>query len=150
MTDFERLVDEVNTYTKKFRGINLEPFELGPLYDLFPCKDTNNLNAKLGWNQTWPSNGKPGIYVFLSENGEVLYVGKSSSNSTVSARLSAYCAYGEDKKCKLKHDSWKVEPRYVWIVGVPNITWFEAAALEEYLIRNLSPSENKIGIEKSR
>lgn len=35
---------------------------------------------------------------------------------------------------------------YVATVAVPEISIFEAAALEEFLIRNLEPCENKMGL----
>ncbi len=143
LEDVKRMIER---FEAVYRGANLEKFEQGPLYDLFPEKVPRPFDCERGWPQTWPSNGKPGVYVFLDDHLEILYIGKSSANSTVSARLASYCEYGTNRTCHLKHKTWKKSPSYVWIVGVPNETWFEAAALEEYLIRNLSTAENVVGI----
>ena len=129
----------------------LDAFSIEPPYDLFPSEPEGSLECGGKWNDTWPSNGMPGIYAFLDREGNVLYIGKSSMNSSVSARLGAYCAYESDRKrCKLKHDGWRVKPRYVWIVGIAKSTSFEAAALEEFLIRELNPVDNINGRSESR
>ncbi len=104
------------------------------------------LHAELKWNETWPSNGQAGVYAFLDGAGALVYIGKSSMKSSVSARLNAYASYGPDKSCKLKHDGWIDQPRYEFIIGVPRTTSFEAAALEEFLIREIPTSDNVNGV----
>jgi hypothetical protein len=144
------LKDKVSEYCISYRHPKMGNFSSGPLYDLFPDQVGGLIEADCKWNDTWPSNGKAGVYAFLDVEGRVIYIGKSSMKSSVSARLSSYCQYGPDKKCKLKQDGWKVQPRYVWIVGVPTETSFEAAALEEFLIREIFTSDNVNGISKPR
>ncbi|GGX73787.1 hypothetical protein [Saccharospirillum salsuginis] len=137
---------KVAEYCSRYRHPGMDMFSSGPLYDLFPERDDGVLKAEHRWNDTWPSNGKAGIYTFLDVHGRVIYIGKSSMKSSVSVRLSSYCQYGPDKKCVLKHDQWTVQPRYVWIVGVPKETSFEAAALEEFLIREITTTDNRNGV----
>ncbi|RQW71178.1 GIY-YIG nuclease family protein [Halomonas sp. YLB-10] len=146
---FDDLKAKVDEYCSCYRHPKMGDLSSGPLYDLFPEREGGALKAKCCWNDTWPSNGKAGIYAFLDDDGRVVYIGKSSMKSSVSARLNSYCQYGQNKKCKLKHDHWKVQPRYVWIVGVPNETSFEAAALEEFLIREIVTSCNVNGVSAS-
>jgi hypothetical protein len=145
MSNLEDLKKAIEFFEANYRGSNLNSFKHGPLYDLFPEKQLSALPCDEHWPNTWPCNGKPGIYTFLDGTGSILYIGKSSANSNVSARLSNYCEYGEKRRCKLKNRTWSIEPRYVWIVGVPPDSWFESAALEEYLIRELSPKDNIVG-----
>lgn len=140
---------KVAEYCSRYRHPDMADFSSGPLYDLFPERESGAFRAEYRWNDTWPSNGKAGIYAFLDADGRVVYIGKSSMKSSVSARLSSYCQYGPSKTCKLKQDQWKVPPRYVWIVGVPTETPFEAAALEEFLIREISTSDNVNGVSAS-
>jgi hypothetical protein len=142
----EDLTDKVDEYCAKYRHPDLEAFTLGPLYDLFPGQAGGKLHADLKWNETWPSNGQAGVYAFLDGSGSLVYIGKSSMKSSVSARLNAYTSYGPEKSCKLKHDGWIVQPRYVFIIGVPRTTSFEAAALEEFLIREIPTSDNVNGV----
>ena len=142
----EDLKDKVAEYCANYRHPGLEEFTLGPLYDLFPGQAGGTLHAKHKWNETWPSNGQAGVYAFLNDAGALVYIGKSSMKSSVSARLNAYTSYGPEKSCKLKHDRWIVKPRYVFIIGVPRTTSFEAAALEEFLIREIPTSDNVNGI----
>jgi hypothetical protein len=148
LKDLRTKVDE---YSKKYRHPSLKGFSFAPPYDLFPNDPGGLMVCEKKWNDTWPNNGMVGVYAFLDREGNVIYIGKSSMNSSVSARLSAYCGYDSDrKKCRLKHDGWIENPRYVWIVGVPQDSSFEAAALEEYLISEIQPTDNINGITKSR
>ncbi|WP_288367880.1 hypothetical protein [uncultured Marinobacter sp.] len=142
----EDLKDIVAEYCANYRHPDLEDFTLGPLYDLFPGQAGGMLHAELKWNETWPSNGQAGVYAFLDGAGALVYIGKSSMKSSVSARLNAYASYGPDKSCKLKHDGWIDQPRYEFIIGVPRTTSFEAAALEEFLIREIPTSDNVNGV----
>ena len=144
----DNLKNKVAEYCASYRHPDMEDFNLGPLYDLFPEQDGGSVRAERIWNETWPSNGLSGVYAFLDGDGTVIYIGKSSMKSSVSARLNAYCGYGPEKKCKLKHEGWSIQPRYVWIVGVPGATPFEAAALEEFLIREISTFDNVNGVGK--
>ncbi|MEX1215975.1 hypothetical protein [Saccharospirillum sp.] len=139
------LKGKVEEYCTRYRHPEMAEFNSGPLYDLFPEKENGALIAEHRWSDTWPSNGKAGIYTFIDGEGRVVYIGKSSMKSSVSARLNSYCKYGPGKICRLI-GNWKVQPRYVWIIGVPAETAFEAAALEEFLIREITTSDNKNGI----
>jgi len=142
---FAELKDAVSEYCEGYRNPKLEPFALGELYDLFPQQSNGKLQTSLGWNDTWPNNGKAGVYIFLDTDGKVLYIGKASMKRSVSARLSDYCTYDSDRRCKLVHSNWSATPKYVWIVGMPVSSPFEAPSLEEYLIRELDPPDNRNG-----
>ncbi|EDZ65766.1 hypothetical protein NOC27_2446 [Nitrosococcus oceani AFC27] len=99
------------------------------------------------WPEIWPHAARAGIYAFLNEDSEVIYVGKASLRNSLGARISSYCGYGADRECRF-YGEWRSPPRYVLVVAVPDETRFEAPALEEYLIRELQPSDNSAGIER--
>ncbi len=145
MAKFKDLVSSVSEYANRFRHPDLPHFEIGPAYDLSPEKGATAMECLRKWPDTWTNNNNPGIYAFLDHDLNVVYIGKSSMSSFLGARLSSYCGYDEEKRCKLKHTGWTVLPRYVWTVGVPSELAFEAPALEEFLITKLKPTDNVTG-----
>jgi len=144
LTDFSAAVRE---YEEKYRSPSMSPFEISEPYDLFPDKGGPAVQCAGKWPEKWPHADSAGIYVFLNDNLEVVYVGKASFRSVLGARLSSYCGHAPDKSCHLYH-KWTSMPRYVVTVAVPNDTRFEAPALEEYLIERLQPSDNSTGIDR--
>lgn len=117
---------------------------LSGLYDLFPESPT--MDARLmpahRWNEQWEYSEAPGVYVMFDANGKCLYVGTAWK---LGNRLGRYFKY-EGGRCAIKPDckvaQWDNKPRYVATVGVPAEVWFEAAALEQYLIEKLKPCYN--------
>jgi excinuclease UvrABC nuclease subunit len=87
--------------------------------------------------------------MILNRELEVLYVGKASQGP-IGGRLAHYFKYNPDRKtCRVVHagpGGWSSPPIYVVGVAVPDELAFEAAALEEYLIRELQPSDNTLGV----
>lgn len=139
------LINAVLEYSERYRHPGLPLYRLGPVYDLYPNEVKAATNCELGWPETWPNSDQAGVYAFLDGELNVIYVGKSSMNSFLGARLSSYCRYDEFRNCELKHSGWTVKPRYVWTAGMPEELAFEAPALEEYLIRKLQPTDNMAG-----
>lgn len=133
-TQFNDDLELVNEYSEKYRGKHLGEFKISAIYDLFPdSKDT------YGWFHEWPNNGKYVIYLIMDENQDVIYVGESTN---IGNRLGNYFQKSEDKSCKIIHN-WDKIPRYVCTIAVPSETWFERLALEEFLIYNVQPIDNK-------
>lgn len=142
LSDFYVALDE---YRNDFRRSDLRDLKVAGLYDLFPERELVATERRFNWPESWPNSDMAGIYVFLATDLEILYIGKTSMNSFLGARLATYCGYAEDNTCRLKHTGWTVEPRYVLTVGVPDDMPFEAPALEECLISKLKPLDNKSG-----
>lgn len=133
-TQLNKVLELVNEYAVKYRSKNLGKFDISDIYDLFPdSKDT------YGWFNEWPNNGRYGIYLIMDKDKNVIYVGESSN---IGKRLSNYFQISEDKSCKIIHE-WIKKPRYVCTIAVPSETWFERLALEEFLIYNVQPIDNK-------
>lgn len=151
MADLHALKQAVERYDAECRNPAMGQFSVGPLYDLFPEKGEGTESCEVSWPTMWPNCHDAGVYALLDEQLNVLYIGKASLRSSIGGRLSSYCAYRSDKTCRLKHDGyWTKTPRYAWSVAVPETTPFEAPALEEFLIRELQPSDNTAGITSAR
>ena len=90
MPTLDDLNNEIHEFDEKYRSgnLNLSP---SPIYDLHKDQ-SNNQGAEPGWPDTWPNNGKRGIYAILSGN-EVLYIGKASLGP-IGGRLGSYFRYG--------------------------------------------------------
>jgi|SRR5690606_33756384 len=140
---------EVRTYQEHYRSPALTPFEIAAPYDLFPERGAGSFSCQRQWPNSWLHPMRAGVYAFFSEDAKLLYIGKASFRSSISARLATYCGYqeGPGSPCKLSNH-WKGSPRYVVIVAVPEETRFEASALEEFLISKLQPPENSVGLDR--
>ena len=133
-TQLKDVLELINEYSEKYRGENLEKFIISDIYKLFP-----ESSDCYGWPNEWPNNGRYGVYLIMDIDQNVIYVGESSN---IGNRLSDYFQYSEDKSCKIIHN-WSATPKYVCTIAVPSETWFERLALEEFLIYNVQPIDNK-------
>jgi excinuclease UvrABC nuclease subunit len=100
-------------------------------------------NLKDDWPKTWPDNEKPGVYVLLDEQKEILYIGKSSV--CIGSRLNAHFHYAQNRNECIPYSDALSNIRFIWTVGFPRDKWFLSTALEEFLIAELDPKLNKVG-----
>jgi len=145
MSKIDDLINEIIVYEKKYRNQDMKPYGKGVYYDLKPDLPTD-LVVEAKWPAKWPHLNDAGIYAFISENLEILYIGKASNNNGLGYRIDSYVSYDKNRDCKL-NDQWKGEPRFVFIFAVPSDSRFEAPALEEYLISKIRTRNNKIGTQ---
>lgn len=131
----------VEIFQNQYRHPQLDSFVVSGLYDLFPDKETTH-SVSAQWPDEWLNNGKAGVYLFLDEELNVVYIGKADS---LGRRLYDYCRSNQNSKCILQHTTWKVTPRFLVTVGMAKETWFENSSLESYLIRNVPTSDNVVG-----
>lgn len=117
------LADLVRGYCEQYRNPQLPPFVV------------HDAHTMTSWYRT-PESSKPGCYVFYSEGGEILYVGKASLRSYVGARL----AFHDRQKPRAL---WRERATAVQFVSVTEA--FEAPSLEEFLIERLRPAGNVRG-----
>ena len=138
------LTEKLEYYCTHFRGPDMPNLEMSGLYDLFPNSD--DTECEYHWPEDWPFVESPGVYFVFDAEMQVIYIGKASMNSWFGNRLHTYFRSGDDKKCVvLNADSWKGEPRFVAVIPMDAKYRFEAPALEEYLITELKPIDNKVG-----
>jgi len=86
--DLKRVLDEFNNKHQRPHG----KLALTSLFDISTQPRT----------ASWPSNGKPGVYVFLDSDKFITYIGKASDN--IGSRLSARFYVSWESKTKESSD----------------------------------------------
>lgn len=94
-------------------------------------------------SQSFPNSADAGVYIFTDCDDHVLYIGKASG---LGQRIGqGYIGKGIDGSAVLK--GLKVAgARGLQTIPVEPKFYFMAPAIEEYLIREISPPNNKVGI----
>jgi hypothetical protein len=113
------------------------------MYALFPEEGRADF-VESRWNEPFPNADRKGVYLIFSRTGMLLYVGKASMGASIGGRLGTY--FAGKNECRLLFTDWTERPTYIATIAVPQGLGFEAAALEEYLIKNLKPCDNNLGI----
>jgi len=126
----------LDTFNEKYRGPAIHPVELSPRYDLSRDWIARKPEGK------FPFSHFPGVYVFVDETEDVVYVGKASNNNTLGQRVSSYFkGVGGGKAVARLAVCEKV--RFVHTIKVSES--FFSAAVEEFLIQRLDPTLNRHG-----
>lgn len=126
----------VKRFSEKYRHPDLPEINQSPIYSL-KCQLETKIKADLFWPDTWPNCEKRGVYAIFSED-ELLYIGKASLQN-LGSRLSCYFIYSKDRLSGIpkKEHIWSKTPTNIVTWAVPDGCFFEASALEEFLIFNL-------------
>jgi hypothetical protein len=138
MEDLDLLRNKIEEYNRKFRKIELPPIKEGKVYSLNKEQKIDGAEPTLFWPDVWDNNDRKGIYGIFHHR-TLLYIGKASQQ-TLGHRLGDYFRYGSEKYICVtnpKH-TWSKEPTHVITWAVPDEMFFEASALEEFLIYELS------------
>lgn len=126
MASLHQLKELVSRFENKYRGQNLEKFKFVEPY-------------QLGCGQFWPQvmTTHKGVYGIF-HNDELLYVGKVSGKTRVLChRMNDYFIIRDDFSYGGSKYNWTKEPTHFVAWGVPDDSFFEASALEEFLIDSL-------------
>ncbi len=89
---------------------------------------------------SWPSNENPGVYVFLDSHKNITYIGKASFDNCIGGRLNS--------RFDTKWNSKKPESEgcnYITTIALPKELAFEAPAIEEFLLKELTTRSNRVG-----
>ncbi|WPC73045.1 GIY-YIG nuclease family protein [Vibrio porteresiae] len=144
LQQIQYLIDE---YQRLYRNLNLAPFVRGEIYSLYNRDRSSVVEAKLFWPETWPLCDRYGIYAIFADE-LLLYIGKASLQP-LGNRLGSYFRYSEDRQSGIPKNGhvWTRMPTHVVTWAVPTESFFEASALEEYLIFNLGELlvDNELG-----
>ena len=91
-------------------------------------------------------DSSPGVYRMLDAESRVLYVGKASQQA-IGYRLSSYFKKVDGICSIAQGHSWSSPPTHVVTWAVPDLMFFEASALEEYVIHQLKDElpDNTVG-----
>lgn len=117
--------------------------EVGEPYALVPKEASDGI--KLQWNAEWANSKRSGVYVILSADETVLYIGKAWF---IGRRLGDHFRKGPQGECTSpKGYRWSKPPVYVITIAVPEDKRFMATCLEEYLIEKLRPLDNTMGMK---
>jgi len=126
MANLQDLKSLVLEFENNYRGPNLELFQYVKPY-------------KLGCGDFWPlvMTTHRGIYGIF-HNNELLYIGKVTGKTRVLChRMNDYFTIHNDFSYGGAKDNWTKEPTHFVAWGVPDKSFFEASALEEFLIDRL-------------
>ncbi|MDW3058299.1 hypothetical protein [Vibrio sp. 1978] len=129
MARLDDLIELVDEYQVRFRHPDMMPFTFVPEFDLNVIDPVCPVNA-----------AKKGVYViFCGER--VIYIGKSS------AQKKAIWHRIVDHIYSSKKSKWSDQATHFVAWAVPDETFFEASALEEFLIYRLKSElpNNRIG-----
>ncbi|MEZ8493868.1 hypothetical protein AB6C81_16645 [Vibrio splendidus] len=137
MANFQKLQLALDEFNREFPRPNMAMLALSEEYNIL--KDFRN---------SYPGASYPGVYAIFDVSGELLRLGKASCNSTIGARLSTYFRWHDvDYIGVNKHEGYE-NAKIIRTIKIPNERAFEAPALEEFLIRKLSPKFNTLGCTK--
>lgn len=126
MANLSELIDLVTEFETKYRGPNLEKFKYVEPYEL-------------GCGQFWPqvTTTHRGVYGIFSGE-DLLYIGKVTGKTRVIChRMNDYFEIKSDFSYGGSKHNWSQSPTHFVAWGVPDDTFFEASALEEFLIDRL-------------
>ena len=147
MATLENIQSKIESYSKKYRREGLEPIQPGDVYSLNKYISITGVTPKLYWPDSWPLSNRRGIYAIFSHE-QVLYIGKASQQP-MGNRLSSYFKTGEEKHiCVIAPGhTWSKPPTHVATWAVPDHMFFEASALEEFLINEFKNElpDNSLG-----
>ena len=136
MASLEDINKLVLRFSSEYRRADLPEIRRSEIYSLFTDK-TKVPDAKLFWPDTWPNCNQRGIYAIFSDL-DLLYIGKASLQD-LGYRIGSYFAYSQDRQSAVpkKGHIWSKPPTSIVTWAVPEKLFFEATALEEFLIFNL-------------
>ena len=135
MATFQDVETLVKEFEGRYRGNNLPPFELLDKYE-FGCK----LSCP-------PLAARRGVYAIFCDE-KLLYIGKASSpNSAIWHRIYTHINFDDNFDYIGVRGTWSLKPSHFIGWAVPDESFFEASALEEFLIYQLRDElpDNRVG-----
>ncbi len=98
-------------------------------------------------HRTWPGATQPGLYVFVNEHDELLYIGKASCTRALGHRLGHYFS-GRTLDTFTIADGNAAGATCVITIPLPPDHAFEAPAVEEFLLTRVATRGNKNGARR--
>lgn len=146
MASLEDIDKLILRFSSEYRRADLPKIRRSEIYSLFANK-SKVPDAKLFWPDTWPNCSERGVYAIFSDH-ELLYIGKASLQD-LGYRVGSYFVYSQDRQSAVPKSghTWSKPPTSIVTWAVPEDLFFEASALEEFLIFNLKNQlpDNTVG-----
>jgi hypothetical protein len=146
MASLEDISNLIVRFSSEYRNPELPKIRRSEIYSLFTGK-SKVPDAKLYWPESWPNSSDRGVYAIFSGD-ELLYVGKASLQD-LGYRIGSYFIYSPDRLSAVPRNghTWSKPPTSIVTWAVPKYLFFEASALEEFLIFNLKGElpDNTVG-----
>ena len=136
--------DKLQRTLAQYASRRVPAFEVKVYGLLAEQDDPSGFAMDARWPSEYPHGKRRGVYLMYSRSGRPLYVGKASQEP-IGARLECYFRTDANGAC-IAIGNWTEPPAYLLTVAVPDEFWFEASALEEYLIWILKPCDNIRGV----
>lgn len=95
---------------------------------------------------SFPNAASAGVYLVFDRNDHLLYIGKADG---LGARLGSHFGWNADRTAGHVKNAKLSEAHAVRTIALPRESWFEAAAIEAFLIWRLDPSLNVVGRGRS-
>lgn len=133
----EKLLDDAIALIKDYNERYNTFFVPTKPWRLYPGID-GNYEFK---DQSWPSCKKAGVYLILSEENEVIYVGQSLC---FGSRFYQYF-HDDNGTCVVRSPYWTKKPHAIVVLEAPDDRKYERLSLEEFLIQGLLPIDNTRG-----
>lgn len=145
MANLVELQKAVKKYSNEFRRNDVAELDESEIYSLDKSVEIRATSPSLYWPETWPLSHRRGIYAIFSHE-KLLYIGKASQKA-LGFRLSSYFKKVAGKcEIALGH-TWSSQPTHIVTWAVPENMFFEASALEEFLIDHFKDElpDNTVG-----
>ena len=109
-----------------------------------PDAKIEGMDCGIYWPAKWPHEDRYGIYAVFS-GVQLIYIGKASQQG-IKKRLDAWFRDDQNGNCTTG-PGWSKSPTHIVTWAVPHNHFFEASALEEYLIYQFSDClpDNTVG-----
>ena len=129
------------------KTVNYETLKsvIGHFNDNYPRPNLNLTLESLSpiiTNGMWQNADRAGLYFFFNKDQVLQYIGKASFGSNIGVRIGARFSC---KDCRCIDQRFSSVTSLATIV-LPNDRIFEASSIEEFLIKELQPPLNIIGV----
>nr|WP_075519029.1 GIY-YIG nuclease family protein [Moritella viscosa]SHO17593.1 Putative uncharacterized protein [Moritella viscosa] len=132
MACLAKLKSAIAVYSDTYRRSDVTQLEEGKIYGLDKDIEIRSTLPTSYWPETWSLSHRRGIYAIFSHE-KLLYIGKASQKA-LGYRLSSYFKTDNNKCVVAPNHTWSSQPTHVVTWAVPENMFFEASALEEFLI----------------
>lgn len=109
-------------------------------------KISEPLDVERDLTAQYPNSDSAGCYAIYTASDELLYIGKASNKHVMGFRLGAIWHLNADKTAYIPRGDWGGKKPQI-IRTIPVREPYEAPSLEEFLIRELRPPCNTIGVD---